>query len=60
MSSLPFEKTTPVIEAPATSNLAWLNRTVFVGKGRFEISSDGLAVGESQLDYQIHLSSCCC
>ncbi|ETS65426.1 hypothetical protein PaG_00160 [Moesziomyces aphidis] len=44
MSTLPFEKTTPVIEAPATSKLAWLNRTVFVGKGRFEISSDGLAV----------------
>ncbi|GAK67726.1 phosphoserine aminotransferase [Moesziomyces antarcticus] len=36
--------TTPVIEAPATSKLAWVNRTVFVGKGRFEISSDGLAV----------------
>lgn len=46
MSWLPFGKTTPVIEAPANSKLAWVNRTVFVGKGRFEISSDGLAVGE--------------
>ncbi|KAJ9474431.1 hypothetical protein PHBOTO_004517 [Pseudozyma hubeiensis] len=36
--------TTPVLEAPANSKHAWVNRTVFVGKGKLEVLSDGVTV----------------
>ncbi|KAF6766891.1 hypothetical protein PSEUBRA_001105 [Kalmanozyma brasiliensis GHG001] len=36
--------TTPVIEAPANSKHAWVNRTVFVGKGRFELDGNTVTV----------------
>lgn len=36
--------TTPVLEAPANSKHAWVNRTVFVGKGRFELDAKGVVV----------------
>lgn len=39
--------TTPVIEVAANSKHSWINRTVFVGKGRFNISKDGGFVGKS-------------
>lgn len=36
--------TTPVLEAPVSSKHAWVNRTIFVGKGKLEVLSDGVTV----------------
>lgn len=33
--------TNPCIEVAATSKHSWINRTVFLGKGKFDISKDG-------------------
>ncbi|KAJ1036484.1 uncharacterized protein UHOD_07236 [Ustilago sp. UG-2017b] len=33
--------TTPVLEAPANSKHAWVNRTIFVGKGKLEVGNGG-------------------
>ncbi|SYW76286.1 uncharacterized protein UBRO2_01357 [Ustilago bromivora] len=41
--------TTPVLEAPANSKHAWVNRTIFVGKGKLEVGNGG-AVTVAQIE----------
>ncbi|CBQ69469.1 conserved hypothetical protein [Sporisorium reilianum SRZ2] len=36
--------TTPVFEAPASSKHAWVNRTIFVGKGKLDVDANGVTV----------------